>query len=189
MRTGGWLATPVLCWALVAAACESGGEIETDDVARALAFRHGPPPSPLRLLSPLSSAIATSQRPMFRWVGHERQPVLVEVCRDRGCADRIMVFLGFRGAARPPRALPAGTAYWRVIRIARGRLSTSNVWQLVVPARDSGRSGAWGSVPDFNGDGFSDLAVTVKGARWRHASLEAIPCVPTEWRATAAPVA
>jgi hypothetical protein len=52
--------------------------------------------------------------------------------------------------------------FWRVTSLApRGR--TSTVWQLVIPARDSGRSGSWGAVPDFNGDGFADLEVTVLG--------------------------
>jgi hypothetical protein len=38
---------------------------------------------------------------------------------------------------------------------------TSSVWELTIPARDSGRAGSWGSVPDFNGDGFGDLVVGV----------------------------
>src|SRR6185295_17063198 len=58
--------------------------------------------------------------------------------------------------------LPHGTVFWRVTALGHGdgRGRTSAVWQLVIPARESGRSGSWGAVPDFNGDGFADLEVT-----------------------------
>lgn len=115
-----------------------------------------------RLLSPLSSTIATSSRPVLRWLGGRHQVALVEVCGDRACAHRLATFLAHGGSARPPFSLPAGTVFWRVTGLHRARLTSSAVWQLVIPARESGRSSAWGSVPDFNGDGFSDLEVTVK---------------------------
>ena len=33
----------------------------------------------------------------------------------------------------------------------------------MIPARDSGRPGSWGAIPDFDSDGFSDLEVTALG--------------------------
>ena len=128
--------------------------------------RHAPA---LRLLSPLSAAIATSRRPVLRWLGAHDDNVRVDVCRDRACARRIVSFAARDGAARPPRQLPPGMVFWRVTRLGHGHGhghghgQTSRVWQLVIPARDSGRSGSWGAVPDFNGDGFSDLEVTALG--------------------------
>src|SRR4029079_14735236 len=32
-----------------------------------------------------------------------------------------------------------------------------------IPARESGRPGSWGAIPDFDGDGISDLEVTALG--------------------------
>jgi hypothetical protein len=50
--------------------------------------------------------------------------------------------------------------FWRVTGATTGG-RTSAVWELTIPARESGRTGSWGSVPDFNGDGLGDLAVGV----------------------------
>jgi hypothetical protein len=53
--------------------------------------------------------------------------------------------------------------FWRVTSTGTaGR--TSAVWELTIPARDSGRQGSWGSLPDFNGDGFGDLVVGVQAS-------------------------
>src|SRR4029079_12844710 len=40
--------------------------------------------------------------------------------------------------------------------------AVTSVWELTIPARESGRMGSWGAIPDFNGDGFGDLAVGIK---------------------------
>ncbi len=124
------------------------------------------PPAP-RLIAPLSTSIATSRRPVFRWTGG-RGEVTLEICRDRGCRRPVVTLDTAGSAARSPRALPAGVIFWRVVDRARGgshdrpRALTSAVWELTIPARDSGRAASWGAIPDFNGDGFSDLAVGVK---------------------------
>jgi VCBS repeat protein/FG-GAP repeat protein len=165
-RTGGIGKLALIGVALIAAcgqAPEDGADGEEAASEDVLALRAGAP----RLLSPLSATIATSRRPMFRWFGAHDDHVRIDVCRDRACDRRIVSFTGRGGDAFPPRPLPAGVVFWRATRLghphghAHGR--TSLVWQLVIPARDSGRSGSWGAVPDFNGDGFSDLEVTSVG--------------------------
>jgi hypothetical protein len=114
----------------------------------------------VRLLSPLSATIATSQRPVLRWTGADHDAVRVDICRDRACDHRLESFIASGGSARPSHALPHGVVFWRV---SASRREMSRVWELVIPARDSGRAGSWGAVPDFDGDGFADLAFTALG--------------------------
>jgi hypothetical protein len=123
----------------------------------------GPAP---RLLAPLSATISTSRRPVFSWVGADDSPdghARVDICSDRACAARIVSVTGY-GSAQPAEDLPPGVNYWRVTTLGSSH-ATSLVWQLVIPALDSGRVGSWGAVPDFNGDGFADLEVTTLGSR------------------------
>ncbi len=131
-----------------------------------------PPPTPRptpqspqgapRLIAPLSTAISTSTRPVFTWIGESGSAAsTVDVCRDRACADVIVSFSATGSSGLPPQPLPAGVVFWRVSSATTGG-RTSAVWELTIPARDSGRAGSWGSVPDFNGDGFGDLTVGVE---------------------------
>jgi len=56
-----------------------------------------------RLVAPLSTSIATTQRPLFRWKqpGHTR--VTLEICRDRACADPIAHVETDQSSARQQR--------------------------------------------------------------------------------------
>jgi hypothetical protein len=119
---------------------------------------HGATP---RLLAPLSSTISTSRRPSLRWTGTGDVPVRVEICDERACAHPIESFVAHGQSARPFRPLPAGTVFWRVVSLGGSHARASAVWQLVIPARDGRRTASWAAVPDFNGDGFSDLEATV----------------------------
>jgi hypothetical protein len=102
-----------------------------------------------------------SMSPLFTWLPESSTTgATVDVCRDRACQNIIVSFAASGSSAQPPQPLPAGVVYWRVSSsTTSGR--TSAVWELTIPARESGRTGSWGSVPDFNGDGFGDLAVGV----------------------------
>jgi FG-GAP-like repeat len=115
---------------------------------------HGRKPPRMRLLAPLSGSIDDSVRPVFKWTGG---PGTVQVCRDRDCRHVIGRFPGRHGEARPHQPLPAGTLFWQVVA---GDDETAT-WQITIPHRESGRPIAFATVPDFNGDGLSDVSFGV----------------------------
>ncbi len=115
----------------------------------------GRSPPPIRLLAPLSGSIDDSLRPDFRWAGG---PGTVDVCRDRPCHEIVASVTGAAGQARPEAPLPSGTLFWRVVT-TQGPTAT---WQITIPHRESGRPIAFGSIPDYNGDGLADVALTAQ---------------------------
>jgi hypothetical protein len=122
----------------------------------------GSPRTAPRLIAPLSTAISTSMSPLFTWLGESATTgATIDVCRDRACQNIIVSFAATGSSGKPPQPLPAGVVFWRVSSATTGG-RTSAVWELTIPARESGRTGSWGSVPDFNGDGFGDLVVGVQ---------------------------
>ena len=113
---------------------------------------------PLRPLAPLSSTIATSRQPLFRWQPDSGSSgVTIDICADRDCRRPLGSFAATGSAGAPPDPLPAGVVFWQI----RG---TSVVWQLTIPALGVNPRGSAGVVPDFDGDGFADLAVGVTSA-------------------------
>jgi len=122
----------------------------------------GSPRTAPRLIAPLSTAISTSMSPLFTWLPESATAgATVDVCRDRACQNIVVSFAATGSSAQPPQPLPPGVVFWRVSSTGAGG-RTSAVWELTIPARESGRTGSWGSVPDFNGDGFGDLTVGVQ---------------------------
>src|SRR5262245_26431626 len=127
----------------------AGGDTETTEETTTItqAIRAGREP---RLLAPLSTAISTSRRPLFHWQadgGHG--PATLQICRDRGCRHPIANVDSHGAFARPAHALPAGVVFWRVLERRDHHTASSNVWELTIPARESGRVGSWGATPDF----------------------------------------
>jgi hypothetical protein len=108
----------------------------------------------LRPLAPLSGSMSGSRQPTFRYTP-ARNNATVEICDDRACAHVIDQLPGSQGAAQPETPLRAGVLFWRVVT----NQAQSAVWQLTIPGRDTGGDIAWGVVPDFNGDGFADVAI------------------------------
>jgi hypothetical protein len=107
----------------------------------------------LRPLAPLSGSISGSRQPTFRYT--PARTATVDICDDRACAHVIDQLSGSQGSAQPAAPLRAGVLFWRVV----SDQAQSAVWQLTIPGRDTGGDIAWGVVPDFNGDGFADVAI------------------------------
>jgi hypothetical protein len=117
-------------------------------------------PTPPRPLAPLSTATVTSRRPTLRWALTSGDGAHVDLCRDRALTVDCVAFdaVGARGA--PPADLAAGLWFWRLAARA-GATTTAAVgpvWQFSVGARTA-LDASWGTTPDVNGDGFSDVVV------------------------------
>ncbi|HYV47520.1 MAG TPA: FG-GAP-like repeat-containing protein [Myxococcaceae bacterium] len=117
------------------------------------------PPQPL---APLSTAKVTSQRPTLRWklFGNE-DGAHVQICRDRGCGQVEQTLDASGTSVQLTTSLPAGVHFWRLY----GRVGTrigilyGPTWEFFVGIRSAPVSTSWGTVADFNGDGYPDLAV------------------------------
>jgi hypothetical protein len=107
----------------------------------------------LRPLAPLSGSMSGSRQPTFHYLPARK--ATVDICDDRACAHLLDELPGTDGVAQPTTPLRAGVLFWRVVT----NQATSAVWQLTIPGRDTGGDVAWGVVPDFNGDGFADVAI------------------------------
>lgn len=118
--------------------------------------------APPRLIYPMSPMRVTSQRPRLRW---ELPPGVtgarVDLCRDPCCERPIASFDAEGDSGQPPEALPPGVVFWR----ARGRVGArvgrqvSFTWEMSVRHRSAPVDTAWGTLKDFNGDGFDDVIV------------------------------
>ncbi|MDP3209010.1 MAG: VCBS repeat-containing protein, partial [Rhodoglobus sp.] len=117
------------------------------------------PPRPVR---PLSVSRVTSQRPTFQWIlPAGTTGARVEVCADR-CCTRVLQTIDAEGTTvRPMTALPPGVVFWRMF----GRRGTvvgslaSYTWEFGVRRRDAPNDTSWGTIRDFNGDGYDDVLV------------------------------
>ena len=116
---------------------------------------------PPRLRSPLSDSRVTSQRPTLRWVlpeGVTRARVMV--CDDRPCTRELVRAEVEASAWRPPTPLTPGVRWWRVqgLSDAGSVVWTSATWSFGVGRRDAPNDTAIGTIHDFNGDGYADIA-------------------------------
>jgi hypothetical protein len=109
----------------------------------------------VRLRAPLSGSVSGSRQPVFAFVGG--RDARVDICYDRACDHVLESLEGHDGEAQPETPLPAGTFFWRAVT----RKRASATWQLVIPTRESGLTTASATVPDYNGDGFADVAIGV----------------------------
>lgn len=125
-------------------------------------------PLPPRLVSPLSNTRVTSRRPTLRWVlpdGITR--ARVELCADRACT-RSLVREEVSGSSwRSATPLATGVVFWHVQGLdAEGAVSwTSATWEFLVRHQDTSVDSAYGTLHDFNGDGYDDIAVDAESDR------------------------
>jgi len=118
--------------------------------------------APPRLIAPLSTSTATSQRPTLRWsLAAGTDGAFVQICRDRSCASPVTT-LELDGAKGAPAAnLTKGIYFWRAFGRRGGVKGTvaSATWQFTVGARSAPVDTSWGSTLDVNGDGFADVII------------------------------
>jgi hypothetical protein len=113
----------------------------------------------VRLIAPWSTSTTHTRSPRFEWVATSAQPVQIQWCADRQCAQLIHAQRAESSPAVPSVPLPTGKAiFWRV-QSASGELSRT--WELWIHhnAVRAERTDTAGSVLDLNGDGLADLAV------------------------------
>lgn len=107
-----------------------------------------------RPLGPPSLSTVRSARPTLRWtLPAGATEAAVELCGDPDCTTVIETIAGASTGA-PAGVLPAGPVYWRVTALGR----TGPTWRFDVARRET-RDAAWGLVPDYDRNGYGDVAV------------------------------
>ncbi|HEY7372624.1 MAG TPA: VCBS repeat-containing protein [Polyangia bacterium] len=162
----------VAAFATAGAGCGDDQPRSAGDGANLTADGLGAAPAPaaparntFRPLAPLSGSMSGSRQPLFRYT--PARNATVDICDDRACAHVVAELDGSNGEAQPAAPLRSGVLFWRVV----SNRTASAVWQLTLPGRDTGASIAWGVVPDFNGDGFADVAIGSPAAGSQSVSL------------------
>ncbi len=118
-----------------------------------------------RPIAPATGARVTANPPTFHWA--RPAGVLgarIQICADRACS-RIEQELEATGdQVKSNRALSAGVHFYRLFGLglrAHGAVSSATIPFIVRRRASSGNvDTSWGSTPDFDGDGYGDLAVT-----------------------------
>ena len=117
-------------------------------------------PTP-RAIAPLSTATVTSQTPTLRWVnGPGATGAVVYVANNPFFTGEVATTV-LSGNSLRHAALAAGTWYWRTRGLSRtiGNLGTavSPTWQFIVGRRSATVDRSFGTVSDFNRDGYGDF--------------------------------
>ncbi len=183
-RVGGRAVVWAVAGLVMAAGCgEPAGEDDTFQEVSALAVSQ-----PARPIAPLSGSLTGSARPVLRWAGPSQ--AVIEICADRHCHHQVASFSGTGNQARPPRALPSGVVYWRLLtRGPRHGSASSVVWELFVPRIDGGNPVAnRGLRYDADADGYADAAVREQNGNAVTDALHVFEGGPHGLRATRATI-
>lgn len=125
-------------------------------------------PTPFRLRAPISNYRVPTSRPVLRWYTPRTDVEhTVTVCADRAC-QRIEETLTVRGnSTQPTRDLPLGVHYWRVTSRLDNLDRATPVWQFRTTWETDGtpRGTDRGDAADYNGDGYSDIAIITDDPR------------------------
>ncbi len=120
------------------------------------------PPLGPRLITPQSVSRVTSRRPTMRWVLPEGVTrARVELCGDRACTRMLQMQEVTGTSWRPAAMLAPGVVFWRVRGLAGdgGVAWTSATWEYLVGRRDAPVDTSFGTLKDFNNDGYDDAAI------------------------------
>jgi hypothetical protein len=115
-----------------------------------------------RQIAPLSTALATSQKPLFHWVlGSDSTGAEVQICSTRNCSTVLQTFAATGTMGAPASALSAGTYFWRAYGMLGSTIGTaaSAVWEFRVGRLSAPVNTSWGTIVDPNGDGIADVVV------------------------------
>ena len=116
-----------------------------------------------RPLGPASGASVTSNPPTFRWaLAAGVAGARLQICVDRACVhvERELEVAG--PAGKPSLPLTPGTHFYRLFGFGRGghgAVASASI-PFTVRRRAAAVDTSWGAAPDFDADGYADLAVT-----------------------------
>lgn len=118
-------------------------------------------PAP-RPIAPISGSNVGTRSPKLWWeLPAGIAAAHVQVCKDRPCSN-VLFETDAATSTTVGTALPPGTAFWRLSSVWAGdagaaSLAYGPVWEMLIGgAHDAPTSTVWGTVPDFNGDGYAD---------------------------------
>ncbi len=122
---------------------------------------------PPRPMAPLSTATVTSQTPTLRWaLATGANGAHIQICHDRACTLIEQTFDVVGASSRVPMALVPGVHFWQIASTIAGHVVSawSPTWEFFVGHRSAPVDASYGTVLDFNGDGYADVIVGGDGS-------------------------
>jgi FG-GAP-like repeat/FG-GAP repeat len=118
-----------------------------------------------RPVLPLSTSLLASRQPTFRWTDVDRADYYVfDLCQDPHCDGVSFSLYTAVTTATVTDLLAPGVVFWRArAQLRDGSQLFTAVWQARVGLRSAPRDTAIAFLPDFDGDGRSDVAQAARG--------------------------